>query len=95
MPMHRVVVNGPREKEPPLTCSRLSAPLIFILIARAFRHVHVVLRFVSEFITILLGKAQMHFRPGLEVIKLFPCSTQLSMKFMMLIKVKMPTIVCI
>ena len=30
---------------------------------------------------------------GLEVIKLFPCSTQLSMKFILLIKVKMPTIV--
>ena len=31
--------------------------------------------------------------PGLEVIKLFSCSTQLSMKFIMLINVKMPTIV--
>ena len=28
-----------------------------------------------------------------EVIKLFSCSTQLSMKFLMLINVKMPTIV--
>ena len=28
-----------------------------------------------------------------EVIKLFPCSTQLSMKFFLLINVKMPTIV--
>ena len=26
--------------------------------------------------------------PGLEVIKLFPCSTQLSMKFQLLIKTK-------
>ena len=33
------------------------------------------------------------FRPGPEVIKLFSCSTQLSMKFFLLINVKMPTIV--
>ena len=32
-------------------------------------------------------------RPGFEVIKLFSCSTQLSMKFFPLINVKMPTIV--
>ena len=32
-------------------------------------------------------------RPGPEVIKLFSCSTQLSMKFSLLINVKMPTIV--
>ena len=31
--------------------------------------------------------------PGLEVIKLFSYSTQLSMKFILLINVKMPTIV--
>ena len=31
--------------------------------------------------------------PGPEVIKLFPSSTQLSMKFFLLINVKMPTIV--
>ena len=31
--------------------------------------------------------------PGPEVIELFPCSTQLSMKFFLLINVKMPTIV--
>ena len=30
---------------------------------------------------------------GFEVIKLFPCSTQLSTKFILLINVKMPTIV--
>ena len=30
---------------------------------------------------------------GLEVIKLFPCSTQMSKEFIMLIYVKMPTIV--
>ena len=32
---------------------------------------------------------------GPEVIKLFSCSTQLSMKFFLLINVKMPTIVAI
>ena len=31
--------------------------------------------------------------PGPEVIKPFPCSAQLSMKFFLLINVKMPTIV--
>ena len=31
--------------------------------------------------------------PGLEVIKLFSCSTQLRIKFIMLINVKMPAIV--
>ena len=34
-----------------------------------------------------------HIFPGPEVIKLFPCSTQLSAKFILLINVKMPTIV--
>ena len=33
------------------------------------------------------------FRPGREVIKLFSYSTQLSMKFILLINVKMPTFV--
>ena len=32
-------------------------------------------------------------KPGPEVIKLFSCSTQMSMKFFLLINVKMPTIV--
>ena len=32
-------------------------------------------------------------RPGPKVIKLFPCSTQMSMKFILLINVKMSTIV--
>ena len=32
-------------------------------------------------------------KTGPEVIKLFSCSTQLSMKFYLLINVKMPTIV--
>ena len=31
--------------------------------------------------------------PGPEVIKLFPCSTQLSTEFILLISAKMPTIV--
>ena len=34
-----------------------------------------------------------NIKPGPEVIKLFPCSTQLSMKFFLLINVRMPTIV--
>ena len=32
-------------------------------------------------------------KPGLDVIKLFSCSTQLSMKFFLLINIKMPIIV--
>ena len=32
-------------------------------------------------------------KPGTKVIKLFSCSTQLSMKFFLLINVKMPTVV--
>ena len=35
------------------------------------------------------------FISGPEVIKPFPCSTQLSTKLILLINVKMPTIVCI
>ena len=31
--------------------------------------------------------------PGPKVIKLFPCSTQLSLKFILLMNIKMPTIV--
>ena len=34
-------------------------------------------------------------QPGLEVINFFSCSTQLSMKFFLLINVKMPTTVVI
>ena len=40
------------------------------------------LRLYSSFIT---------SRPGPEVIKLFSCSTQLSTKFQLLVKIKMPT----
>ena len=36
---------------------------------------------------------RLHGCAGPEAIKLFPCSTQLSMKFILLINVKMPTIV--
>ena len=45
----------------------------------------------------LLKYANMRFNiyAGPEVIKLFPCSTQLSKKFILLINVKMPTIVVI
>ena len=41
----------------------------------------------------LYGNGVQHEEPGPEVIKLFLCSTQLSIKFIMLINVKMPTIV--
>ena len=40
-----------------------------------------------------VGMVRFHERPGPEVIKLFSCSTQLSMEFFLLINVKMPTIV--
>ena len=39
------------------------------------------------------SSTSLEFIPGPEVIKLFSCSTQLSMKFSPLIDVKMPTIV--
>ena len=38
-------------------------------------------------------KAQVNVWPGPEVIKLFSCSTQLRLKFILLRNVKMPTIV--
>ena len=41
----------------------------------------------------LSSKSFITLRPAHEVLKLFPCSTQLSMKFILLINVKMPTIV--
>ena len=40
-----------------------------------------------------MADTKTELRSGPEVIKLFPCSTQLSMKFFLLINVKMPTIV--
>ena len=43
---------------------------------------------------LILIRCILNFRPSSpEVIKLFPCSTQLSTKFILLINVKMPTIV--
>ena len=44
---------------------------------------------------ILTVNILLNISPGPEVIKLFSCSTQLSMNFFMLINVKMPTIVAI
>ena len=40
-----------------------------------------------------VSRVRSQVKPGPEVIKLFSCSTQLSMKFIMLINNKMPTIV--
>ena len=45
------------------------------------------------YILILSRMEKILTSPGPEFIKLFPCSTQLSMKFILLINVKMPTIV--
>ena len=39
------------------------------------------------------GEREVAPRPGPEVIKLFSCSAQLRLKFILLINVKMPTIV--
>ena len=54
----------------------------------------------SDILLINLTSMQLHFGvfclvsiPGPAVIKLFSCSTQLSMKFFLLINVKMPTVV--
>ena len=46
--------------------------------------------FCSNFVP---AKLCLDWTTGPEVIKLFPCSTQLSTKFILLINVKMPTIV--
>ena len=42
---------------------------------------------------VVLCPFQQYFRLGPELIKLFSCSNQMSMKFFLLINVKMPTIV--
>ena len=42
---------------------------------------------------ILTVNILLNISPGPEVTKLFSCSTRLSMKFFLLINVKMPTIV--
>ena len=49
--------------------------------------------FIVFFFTVFGRQTFDWFKPGPEVIKLFSCSTQLSMKFFPLINVKMPTIV--
>ena len=41
----------------------------------------------------MLFRHEEEIRLGLEIIKLFSCSTQLSMKFFLFINVKMPIIV--
>ena len=52
---------------------------------------------MPTFKVLCLGKLSMTFfitsGPGLEVINFFSCSTQLSMKFSLLINVNMPTTV--
>ena len=57
-----------------------------------------ILVFCSNFGQLFVGTRKKHetrlylaSQSGPEVIKLFPCSTQLSMKFFLLINVKMPT----
>ena len=51
------------------------------------------------YLPLVLGQAflsnQCRHRSGPEVIKLFLCSTQLSMKFSLLLNMKMPATVCI
>ena len=54
------------------------------------------MRFLAQILMILQLKDRKNCwdnSPGPEVIKLFSCSTQLSMKFFLLITVKMPTVV--
>ena len=53
----------------------------------------IISKMLSECWTI--GSRRAHSCPGLGVINLFSCSTRLSTKFILLIKVKMTTIVCI
>ena len=48
-----------------------------------------VLKFAGKFLSMF----PLVHRPGLNVIKLFSCSAQLRLKFILLINVKMPTIV--
>ena len=49
--------------------------------------------YVCTVCVLLLKHDSSPYSPGPEVIKLFLCSTQLSMDFFLLINVKMPTIV--
>ena len=68
-------------------------------VTTSIRDVQAVLLSLFTDRTILLGHSlesdlnALKVSAGLQVIKHFSCSTQLSMKFIMLIHVKMPTIV--
>ena len=64
----------------------LNFSLNFSLTAQEKRLISLVLLFVALV-------AILNSQPGLKVIKLFSCSTQLSMQFFLLINVKKPTIV--
>ena len=48
---------------------------------------------IDAYVTIRSNVLPCFNHPGPKVIKLFPCSTQLSLKFILLLNVKMPTIV--
>ena len=50
-------------------------------------------KFTTKMLNIGTPTITVLMRPGPEVIKLFPCSSKLSMKFFLLINVKMSTIV--
>ena len=59
-------------------------------------HIHSLSTLVFKFYTHLVKNCKLKHEiliPGPEVIRLFSCSTQLSMKFFLLTNVKMPTIV--
>ena len=61
-----------------------------VALKESFGNKHVIfINMFLLFINLLLQNAI----TGPGVIKLFPCSTQLSMKFILLINVQMPTIV--
>ena len=49
--------------------------------------------FVSRLFLLLISLWILECSPGFKVIKLFSCSTQFSIKFIMLINVKMPATV--
>ena len=61
---------------------------------RAFNVTTAIRESRSIFLVIKYRKVSLsQTKNGPEIIKLFPCSTQLSMKFFLLINVKMPTVV--
>ena len=73
----------------PLTLIFLWMPLALFVISFVCLLLH-----LSLFYTVCrLCRAFQLGLPGPEVMKLFSCSTQVSMKFFLLINVKMPTIV--